>query len=46
VANVTALKHPLHTFVAVACTQSEINEALLYATPAIDGTHAGLGTQR
>jgi hypothetical protein len=28
------------------CTQGEINEALLYATVAIDGTHAGVWTQR
>ena len=31
---------------ASLCTQGEINEALLYATLAIDGTHAGLWTQR
>jgi hypothetical protein len=28
------------------CTQGEINEALLYATVAVDGTHAGVWTQR
>jgi hypothetical protein len=28
------------------CTHGEINEALLYATVAIDGTHAGVWTQR
>ena len=31
---------------ASLCTQGEINEALLYATVAIDGTHAGVWTQR
>ena len=31
---------------ASLCTQGEINEALLYATVAIAGTHAGLWTQR
>jgi len=31
---------------ASLCTQGEINEALLYATLAIDGTHAGVWTQR
>ncbi len=30
---------------ASLCTQGEINEALLYATVAIDGTHAGVWTQ-
>jgi hypothetical protein len=28
------------------CTQGEINQALLYATVAIVGTHAGLWTLR
>ena len=32
--------------IASLCTQGEINEALLYATVAIDGTHAGVWTQR
>ena len=31
---------------ASLCTQGEINDALLYATLAIDGTHAGVWTQR
>ena len=31
---------------ASLCTQGEINEALLYATVAVDGTHAGVWTQR
>jgi hypothetical protein len=31
---------------ASLCTQGEINQALLYATVAIDGTHAGVWTQR
>jgi hypothetical protein len=31
---------------ASLCAQGEINEALLYATVAIDGTHAGVWTQR
>ena len=31
---------------ASLCTQGEINDALLYATVAIDGTHAGVWTQR
>jgi hypothetical protein len=31
---------------ASLCTQGEINEALLYATVAIEGTHAGVWTQR
>jgi hypothetical protein len=31
---------------ASLCTQGEIDEALLYATVAIDGTHAGVWTQR
>ena len=31
---------------ASLCTEGEINEALLYATVAIDGTHAGVWTQR
>jgi hypothetical protein len=31
---------------ASLCTQGEINEALLYATVAIVGTHAGVWTQR
>jgi hypothetical protein len=31
---------------ASLCTQGEINAALLYATVAIDGTHAGVWTQR
>ncbi len=31
---------------ASLCTQGEINEALLYATVAIDGTHAAVWTQR
>lgn len=31
---------------ASLCTQGEINQALLYATLAIDGTHAGVWTQR
>jgi hypothetical protein len=31
---------------ASLCTQGEINEALLYATVAIDGTHAGVWTNR
>jgi len=31
---------------ASLCTQGEINEALLYATVAIDGTYAGVWTQR
>jgi hypothetical protein len=31
---------------ASLCTQGEINEALLYATVAIDGTRAGVWTQR
>jgi hypothetical protein len=31
---------------ASLCTQGEINEALLYATVAIDGTHAGVWRQR
>ena len=31
---------------ASLCTQGEINEALLYGTVAIDGTHAGVWTQR
>ena len=31
---------------ASLCTQGEINEALLYATVAIDGTHAGVWTPR
>ncbi|MGZ4530032.1 MAG: hypothetical protein ACXVYA_10450 [Mycobacterium sp.] len=31
---------------ASLCTQGEINEALLYATVAVDGTHAGLWTPR
>lgn len=31
---------------ASLCTQGEISQALLYATVAIDGTHAGLWTQR
>lgn len=30
---------------ASLCTQGEINEALLYATVAVDGTHAGVWTQ-
>jgi len=29
---------------ASLCTQGEINEALLYATVATDGTHAGVWT--
>jgi hypothetical protein len=31
---------------ASLCTQGEINEALLYATVAVDGTHAGVWTKR
>ncbi|OBH90043.1 MULTISPECIES: hypothetical protein [unclassified Mycobacterium] len=31
---------------ASLCTQGEINEALLYATVAVDGTHAGVWTPR
>lgn len=31
---------------ASLCTQGEINDALLYATLAVDGTHAGVWTQR
>jgi hypothetical protein len=31
---------------ASLCTEGEINEALLYATVAVDGTHAGVWTQR
>lgn len=31
---------------ASLCTQGEINNALLYATLAVDGTHAGVWTQR
>lgn len=31
---------------ASLCTQGDINEALLYATVAIEGTHAGVWTQR
>lgn len=31
---------------ASLCTQGEINDALLYAALAIDGTHAGVWTQR
>ncbi|HET9889209.1 MAG TPA: hypothetical protein VFQ42_01795 [Mycobacterium sp.] len=31
---------------ASLCTQGEINDALLYATLAIDGTHAGVWTRR
>ncbi|OBL16734.1 hypothetical protein A5646_06110 [Mycobacterium sp. 1245499.0] len=31
---------------ASLCTEGEINDALLYATLAIDGTHAGVWTQR
>lgn len=31
---------------ASLCTQGEINEALLYATVAVDGTHAGVWTQK
>ena len=31
---------------ASLCTQGEINEALLYATVAVDGSHAGVWTQR
>ena len=31
---------------ASLCAQGEINEALLYATVAIDGTRAGVWTQR
>jgi hypothetical protein len=31
---------------ASLCTQGEINDALLYATVAIDGTHVGVWTQR
>lgn len=31
---------------ASLCTQGEINDALFYATLAIDGTHAGVWTQR
>lgn len=31
---------------ASLCTQGEINDALLYATVAVDGTHAGVWTQR
>lgn len=31
---------------ASLCTQGEINEALLYATLAVDGTHAGVWTLR
>lgn len=31
---------------ASLCTAGEINEALLYATVAVDGTHAGVWTQR
>jgi hypothetical protein len=31
---------------ASLCTQGEINDALLYATLAIDGTHAGVWTPR
>lgn len=31
---------------ASLCTQGEINQALLYATVAVDGTHAGVWTQR
>jgi hypothetical protein len=31
---------------ASLCTQGEINQALLYATVAIVGTHAGVWTQR
>jgi hypothetical protein len=31
---------------ASLCTQGEMNEALLYATLAVDGTHAGLWTPR
>lgn len=31
---------------ASLCTQGEINEALLYATVAVDGTHAAVWTQR
>ena len=31
---------------ASLCTQGEISQALLYATVAIDGTHAGVWTQR
>lgn len=31
---------------ASLCTQGEISDALLYATVAIDGTHAGVWTQR
>jgi hypothetical protein len=31
---------------ASLCTVGEINEALLYATVAVDGTHAGVWTQR
>ncbi len=31
---------------ASLCTQGEINDALLYATVAIDGTHAGVWTPR
>lgn len=31
---------------ASLCTQGEINDALFYATLAVDGTHAGVWTQR